>query len=165
MHNPPPRTRPVPPVSTLFDPEHPEKDRVGTIREKLDGREGPSTWVCEPYWPGDGNELGSRWRCLSSPYTFLLGETRTSRHMYDSTVIGVVTGTPAAPLWAEHNASLLPSQVAEVRDLARTEGRIHAIKRLRELTGCGFVNAKDYVDDLLAQIERDNHTLAETEQL
>lgn len=41
-----------------------------------------------------------------------------------------------------------PEINAEVRDLIDREGKIPAIKRLREATGMGLKEAKEYVDSL-----------------
>lgn len=41
-----------------------------------------------------------------------------------------------------------PEIVAELRAMIARNQKIHAIKRVRELTGCGLAEAKDWVDRL-----------------
>ena len=41
-----------------------------------------------------------------------------------------------------------PDVVAELRQMLAQNQKIHAIKRLRELTGCGLAEAKDWVERL-----------------
>jgi hypothetical protein len=41
-----------------------------------------------------------------------------------------------------------PDIVAELRAMIANGQKIHAIKRVRELTGCGLAEAKDWVDRL-----------------
>lgn len=41
-----------------------------------------------------------------------------------------------------------PEAVAELREMLARNQKIHAIKRLRELTGCGLAEAKDWVERL-----------------
>jgi hypothetical protein len=41
-----------------------------------------------------------------------------------------------------------PDVVAELRQMLAQNQKIHAIKRFRELTGCGLAEAKDWVERL-----------------
>ena len=164
-----------------FDPEYPERDPVGTIRQATAGRIA-GTWICEAYWPGDGPRKTTRWRCLDAPDETRLGDTKSHRWLVDVPVIGAAVGTPAAPLWAAAqrfvppvhvfnpvvvtDESFTPEQLRVVRNVARLDGRIKTVKLVRDfLPGTGLEQARDYVDNLLAQLERDAHVITETEEL
>ena len=59
---------------------------------------------------------------------------------------------PAAPAFtlppAPGREALPPELVAELRQLVAQGQKIHALKRLRELTHCGLGEAKDWVERL-----------------
>jgi ribosomal protein L7/L12 len=55
---------------------------------------------------------------------------------------------PAAPPFTLPPGGIPPEIVAELREMIARNQKIHAIRRLRELTGCGLAEAKDRVDRL-----------------
>ncbi len=60
--------------------------------------------------------------------------------------------TPATPRFAlpplPGPDGIPPEAVAELRAMLAQNRKIHAIKRLREMTGCGLAEAKDWVERL-----------------